>query len=404
MNLARVCVADLRARAASTTLNLALLALGVATIVLVLLVSQQLEERLSRDAAGIDLVVGAKGSPMQIVLSSLYQLDAPTGTIPLDEARRLAGNLAVRTAIPIALADNYWGFRVVGTTPDYLAHYGAVPQRGRVWQAPFEAVIGDDVAARMHLTVGSTFAAAHGVRDTREIVHAAQPYHVVGVLAHTGTVVDRLVLTDVQSVAQIHAPSTAPDPEAPLEEPPDAANPPITAVLVQCVSTGEAAQLARQVNDAPELEAALPSIEIERIFRFIGVGRDIFWGFALVLMMSAGLSVFIALYNTLSEHRQELAIMRALGATPSKLIALLLLQGLALAAAGAAIGLLVGHAFTSAIGAALTRTHQVSITGWTWSPQELGVVALALGVGFLAAIVPAWRVRRIDIAATLARG
>ena len=152
------------------------------------------------------------------------------------------------------------------------------------------------------------------------------------------------------------------------------------------------------------MQAALPEVEISRLFRIIGVGADVLWGFAVVLMLSAGLSVFIALYHALSERRQDLAIMRALGASPAKLMALLLFEGLLLAAVGAALGLLLGHALTEMLGFALRRTHQVSVTGWAWSDNEVLVIALALGVGFIAALLPAWRARGIDIAATLARG
>ena len=201
MNLARLSVQDLRARASSTALNLLLLALGVATLVVIILVSAQLEERLRRDAEGVDVVVGAKGSPMQIVLSSLYQLDVPTGNIRWEEAQRILADPAVKKAIPILLADNYRGFRIVGTNIDYVAHYGAALREGRLWQTPGEAVLGADVAALMHTIVGSTFVAAHGVRGERDVIHEGAPYQVVGVLARTGTVIDRLVLTDMASVS-----------------------------------------------------------------------------------------------------------------------------------------------------------------------------------------------------------
>ena len=404
MNLARISLADLRARAGSTLLNLTLLALGVASVVVILLVSAQLEERLERDAEGIDLVIGAKGSPMQIVLSSLYQLDVPGGAISWTDAQRLGGDLAVRTGIPIALADNYWGYRIVGTTPDYISHYGGVLDAGRAWQAPFEAVLGADVAARMHSSVGSTFVAAHGVRATREAVHEGQRYQVVGVLKRTGTVVDRLVMTDIASVARAHVVAPEVEDDGLVTEPPTEDTRQVTAVLVQCISAAACETLAAKVNAEHGLQAALPRIEIDRLFRFIGVGADVLWGFALILMLVAGLSVFIALYNALRDRRQDLAIMRALGAGPGKLMALLLLEGVTLAGAGAVAGIALGHAFTSALGLALSRTQQVSLTGLTWSVNELWVVLLALAVGLAASLIPASQARKIDIGATLARG
>ena len=125
MNLPGISIAYLRARPLSTALNLLLLALGIATITVLLLATAQLEERMGRDARGIDLVAGAKGSPMQVILSSIYHLDVPTGNIPYTQALELAKHRLVKRAIPLALGDTYKGARIVGTTPDYLAHYGA---------------------------------------------------------------------------------------------------------------------------------------------------------------------------------------------------------------------------------------------------------------------------------------
>lgn len=403
MNLARLSVQDLRARASGTVLNLLLLALGVATLVVVVLVSAQIEERLRRDAEGVDVVVGAKGSPMQIVLSTLYQLDVPTGNIRWEEAQRVADDPSVTKAVPILLSDNYYGFRIVGTNIDYVAHYGARLREGRLWHAPGEAVLGADVAALMHTIVGSTFMPAHGVRGERDLIHETAPYRVVGVLARTGTVIDRLVLTDIASVSRVHAGSLESAESELVTEPPSESGREVTALLIQAAPSAAGA-VASRVNAGAEMQAALPTLEIPRLFRIIGVGADVAWGFAAVLLLSAGLSIFIALYHALSERRQDLAIMRALGASPGKLMALLLFEGLLLAAVGAALGLALGHALTEILGFALRRTHQVSVTGWIWRDYEVLVIALALGVGFIAAIVPAWRARGIDIAATLARG
>ena len=148
MNLATVSLAYLRARPLSTGLNILLLALGVATIALLLLATQQIEDRLQRDARGIDLVIGAKGSPMQIILSSIYHLDVPTGNISYKQAREIAQHRAVKSVIPLALGDSYRGLRIVGTNHDYLAHYGARLAAGRLWEKPLEVVLGAEAAAR----------------------------------------------------------------------------------------------------------------------------------------------------------------------------------------------------------------------------------------------------------------
>jgi putative ABC transport system permease protein len=405
VNLASVSLAYLRARGLNTALNVLLLALGIATITLLLLTTSQLEERMQRDARGIDLVVGAKGSPMQIILSSIYQLDVPTGNVSWEQAQELARNRAVKKVIPIALGDNLRGFRIVGTNHDYVAHYGARLAQGRLWQKPLEAVLGADAAASTGLGIGATFLGAHGLSGSAgEHVHEAYPYDVVGVLARSGTVVDRVILTDVTSVWAVHADQyDIKDVGRIAELMPDEEKE-LTALLVQYSTPIAAATLPRYINNNTDMQAASPAYETARLFTIIGVGVDVLRGFALVLIVAAGLSVFIALYNALLERRYDLAVMRTLGAHPGKLMALMLVEGLLLAGIGAVLGIALGHGLTEVLGMALTAAKQVTVTGWAWVNDELWLIALALGVGVVAALLPAWRAYRTDIAGTLARG
>lgn len=406
MNLATVSFSYLRARRLNTTLNVLLLALGIATITLLMLSSAQLEERMQRDARGIDLVVGAKGSPMQIILSSIYQLDVPTGNIAWKQAQELAKHRGVKKALPLAMGDNYRGFRIVGTNHDYVAHYGAELREGRLWSAPLEAVLGAEVARQSGLGVGATFNGAHGLGGgaSGEHLHDEHPYRVIGVLRPTGTGVDRIVLTDVTSLWAVHADQYGIKDVARIAELLPDEGKELTALLIQYSSPLSAAILPRYVNANSDMQAASPAYETARLFTIIGVGVEVLRGFALVLIFSAGLSVFIALYNALEERRYDLAIMRALGARPRKLMALLLFEGMLLALIGAALGLVLGHVLTEVLGYALKRANQPEVTGWVWSMSELWLVAIALGVGVVAALVPAWRAYRTDIAGTLARG
>jgi putative ABC transport system permease protein len=405
VNLASVSLSYLRARRLSTALNVLLLALGVATITLLLLVTAQLEERMQRDARGIDLVVGAKGSPMQVILSSIYHLDVPNGNISWKQAQELARHRFVKKAIPLALGDNFKGFRIVGTTPEYVAHYEALLAQGRLWQAPLEVVLGAEVAAATGLAVGAHFAGAHGMGGSeRESVHEDHPYTVVGVLAASGTVVDRAVLTGIESVWAVHADQYDIKDIARIGELMPDEEKEYTALLIQYASPLAAASLPRYINQNTEMQAASPAYETARLFSIIGVGVDVLRGFALVLVFAAGLSVFIALFNALAERRYDLAVMRTLGASPAKLMALLLFEGMLLSLIGAALGIAAGHALTEILGRALTQARQVSVTGLTWVPAELWLIALAVGVGVIAALLPAWRAYRTDVAAALARG
>jgi putative ABC transport system permease protein len=392
VNLPALSFAYLRARPLATALNLLLLALGIATITLLLLATAQLEERMTRDARGFDLVAGAKGSPMQLVLSAIYHLDAPTGNIPLAAAQALGRSPAVKKSIPLALGDSYRGFRIVGTTHDYPAHYGAELAAGALWKEPMEVVLGAQVAAQARLGVGAGFKGAHGLSEGGD-AHDEEEFKVVGVLAPTGSVLDRVVLTSIESVWEIHEHGKPPAGERE-----------ITALLIQYATPLAAATLPRQVNATSALQAASPAYESARLFRMIGVGADVLRVFGLVLVLVAGLSVFIALLNALEDRRYDLAVMRMLGASRAKLMGLLLLEGAVLSLLGGLAGILLGHLLAEALGAALQAAQQPAVTGWAWQARELWLLVLAVGVGLSAALLPAWRAYRTEVAPVLAQG
>ena len=400
MNLLTISLNYLRSRLLGTVLVVTLLAIGIATITLLMLVTSQLEQRMQRDARGIDLVVGAKGSPLQIILSAIYHLDVPTGNISLAQANEIAKHRMVRKAIPLALGDSYQGFRIVGATHDYAALYDAQLAAGSMWQKPLEAVLGSEVAARAKLAVGATFSGAHGLGDAGA-EHSDAPYKVVGVLAPGGSVLDRLVLTSIESVWYVHDEHQGLSAE---NYQPDASEREVTALLIQYATPLAATTLPRYINNNSELQSAVPAYETARLFTIVGVGVDVLRGFALVLIFSAGLSVFVALYHALEERRYDLAIMRTLGASARKVMALLLCEGLLLVGLGTLAGIALGHVLTAVLGHALRQAQQVAVSGWVFLPEELWLLALALGVGTVAALVPAWRAYRTDIATTLATG
>ena len=396
MNTATLAASYLRARPLQTALSLLLLALGAGTIVTLLLVVGQREARMGRDARGIDLVVGAKGSPMQLILSGIYQADAPTGNIPLSTVEALRKNKLVKKAIPLALGDSWKGYRIVGAGREYPEHYGARLAAGEFHQQEMEAVLGHEVAVRTGAGVGTKFAGAHGVGGEGE--QHMEAYTVVGVLEPTGSVMDRLVLTSIESVWEVHEHGQGTKQKEKERERE------VTVILLQYASPLAAAVLPRQINSQSELQAASPAYETARLFRIVGAGIEALRAFAAVLVVAAGLSVFIALYTALEERRYDLAVMRTLGASPARLFGLLLAEGVVLALAGAVLGLVLGHGLAAALGAWLDAQQQYPVSGMVFYPAELWVVAAALGVGLLAALLPAWRAFRTDVAGTLSRG
>ena len=384
------------ARPLATVLNLLLLSLGLAAITLLLLVRVQIDRAFERDLAGIDAVVGAKGSPLQLILSGVFHLDVPTGNIPLAEAQALAQDARVAQLIPLSLGDSYRGFRIVGTTRDYPAHYGAELAQGAWWQTPMEAVLGAQVARSTGLAVGGQFAGAHGLGAGGE-EHGDEPYRVSGVLAPCGCVLDRLVLTSSESVWRVHEG----EPEDEAERRALEADREITLALVRYRSPLAAVTFPRYVNSATSMQAAAPALEITRLLRMVGVGTDVLRGFAAVLLLTAGLSVFIALWSAVRERRADLALLRMLGAPPRRVAGLLLAEALWLAALATVLGLAAGHGLTALLGWMLENDQSVPLRGALWLAEELWVPALALTVAALASALPVLAAYRSGAAALL---
>lgn len=438
MTWLRLAFANLRLSPLTSALNVALMSLGTASIVLVLLAGAQLTGTLSRDARGIDLVLGATGSPVQLVLAAVYHADVPPGNIRLQEAERWARDPRVGSAIPLSLGDSYRSFRIVGTTPGYPRLYGAEPAAGRFWASPMEAVVGAAAAKAAGLEVGDRFAGAHGLAGGG-YRHAARPYRVVGVLASTGTVIDRLILTSLESVWALHGEGepAAPAQDAPRHEghehyhqhhqqpqsghpqqdmppsahlheeeggPPTDAEREITAMLIRYQSPLAAMTLPREVNAGGALQAASPAMEITRILQLVGLGLNGLEAFSWVLILAAGLSVFAALYGSLRARRGDLAMLRCLGATRADLFGTLLLEGLLLSVLGVVLGFAAGHGAMELFGQWLENARGVVFTGWTWLPFETVLMLGLFAVGGIAAAIPAAQAYRTDVARTLAEG
>lgn len=400
LNALTLALKSLRHKPLPTALNLLLMAIGIAMMTFVLSASKQLEDGALREAQGIDLVVGAKGSPLQLILSSVYHVDVPTGNIPLATQAQLASNRLVKKTIPLALGDSFQGFRIVGTSLEYIDHYGGAIGQGKLFDAPMQAVFGAQAAARTGAAVGSVFAGSHGLARGGE-EHKNTPYTVVGILRPTGTVLDRLVLTPVESVWRVH------EADHDEDEKPDSPNSAhgegeLTALLVQYASPLAMMSMPRWINSQPGLQAAQPAFEAAKLFNMLGVGIDVLRGVAAIVLFSAALSMFVALYNALQERKTDLAILRTLGARPVKLLLLLLTEGVTLALAGALLGWLLGHEAVGLLGRALSENQNLALNALTMAPQEAWLAPVALVIGLAAALIPAIRAYRTDIATTLA--
>ncbi|MGV3557341.1 ABC transporter permease [Larkinella arboricola] len=411
MNLLKISWANLKDKPLSSFLSGLLMTLGITIISLLLLLNKQLDEQFSRNVKGIDMVLGAKGSPLQLILSSIYQIDAPTGNIPLEEAERLTRNPMIKTAIPLSMGDSYQTFRIVGTDKKYVDHFEATVGQGTLFQKELEATIGARVAEVTGLKIGDTFSGSHGLDGEGE-EHGQAQYKVVGIFNPSNTVIDQLILTPLSSVWAIHAHHDEHESESveDLEEDHDHEHDheheaeearEITSMLIK-FRNPMGMMIARGINNNSKLQAALPSIEINRLFSLLGIGVDTLRGLAVAIMLIAGISVFVSLYNSLKERRYEMALMLSMGAGRTQLFGMLLLEGLVLSLIGFVLGLILSRIGLLLFSMQAEQNFHYSLNDISILPEEWLVLGVAVLIGILAAALPALGVYRMNISRTLA--
>ena len=388
----------------SSVLNIILIAFGTGILTILLLASKQISDKLENNSKDIDLVVGAKGSPLQLILSSIYYIDFPTGNIPLKEAQELARRPFVKKAVPLALGDNYNGVRIVGTDSNFVGIYKLKVKEGKFWQRDFETTIGSSVAENQKLKIGDTFYGAHGLTGSTD-VHKTHAYKVAGILTPQGNVTDNLILTNISSVWKMHDHEEEEhdhDSKHKEKEAPEIQNKEITSLLIQYRSPMSVVMFPRMVNESTNMQAASPAQESTRLFSLIGVGVDTLQWFALLIMFIAAISVFINLYNSLKERSYDLAIMRTLGASRAKLFLIVIAEGIMLTLAGTIIGIALGHLALEFIGSN-QESSQARLTGLILLSDEAYLFVAGLAIGIFAAIIPAVQAYRSNISKILSK-
>jgi putative ABC transport system permease protein len=397
-----------------------LLSLGVAVISLVLVVSHQLQQQFNKNSKGIGMVIGAKGSPLQLILSSIYQIDAPTGNIKKYEADAIAKHRLVKFGIPLSFGDNYKGYRIVGTTTDYFNHFEAIAESGHLPHATMEVAVGAIAAANLELKVGNTFYGAHGFDDAGH-VHDELAYRVSAVLAYNNSVVDNLILTPLESVWDMHASHNH---EAEHEQHQEHhhehehghehehehthehetkvdSTAEITAMLIGFKSPLGAIQLPRYINENTNMQSALPAIEINRLFGLLGIGFSAIQALALVLLIISGLSIFIALYTAIKERKYELAVMRTLGATRAQLLQLVLLEGFWLSSIGLVVGFILSKVALLILMQLFGSSLHIQLQLFSVESGEWLLIPAIFGIGLFSALIPALQAQKLDISKLL---
>ena len=402
----------------NTILSVVLLTSSVAIITTLVLVEKQFEEKFSSNIDGVDLVMGAQGSPLQLILSSVYQVDSPTGNISYDSAKVWMQHPFVQKAIPLAFGDNYRGYKILGTTPDYLEKYGAKIAEGKLFEKNFEVVIGSDIAKKLSLKIGDEFFGSHGDAAEGE-VHDHYGYKVVGIAKPTGKVVDNLILCTIPSVWQMHGGhEEAENPthgeeghvhvegeehheeaDMTLDEP----GMEITAVLLKFRNKMGIVTWPRIIAQNTKMQVASPAIEVNRLFSLFGIGISALQYLAYGIMLISGISIFIALYNTLKERENEFALMRVNGAKRLQLLKVVMIESLLLCVVGFIFGTILGRVGLSMLSNSAEEDFKMSFNPYEFIWEKEGTLfLLTIFVGFIAALIPAVKAYNLNISKTLA--
>jgi putative ABC transport system permease protein len=389
---------NLLAKKLNSFLCILLMTLGIAMISLLLLLGKQLQDKFAKNISGIDLVVGAKGSPLQLILSSVYQIDNPTGNIYLDDVVTIAQNPLVKEMIPLSMGDNYKGYRIVGTNKKYFEHFKTQIASGKMFKGNLEVVLGASTAKNANLKVGDSFGSSHGL-DSEGEKHEQSDYKVVGILDFNNSVVDNLILTSLNSVWNIHEHKDANHENNAADS---TIRREITSAIIKFRSPMGMMTMPRNINQNSKLQAAVPAIEVNRLFELLGIGIEGLQFLAAVIMLISGISVFVSLYNSLKERKYEMALMLSMGASRTRLFMMLLLEGILLSLLGFISGIALSRIGIYLISTALNKKFHFDLSLFSLQTGEMYLFAGAILVGVLAAALPSIGIYRINISKTLA--
>jgi len=397
------------------------LTLGMTLVAVMLSVTMLLGvERIRHDAragfahsvSGTDLVVGARTSPVQLMLYAVFRIGEATHNMRWQSYLDVAEQPAVAWAVPLSLGDSHHGFPVLGTTPAYFEHfrYGAdhalTLQSGVPFKATFDAVLGAEVARQLGYELKDHIVLAHGIGGIGGSEHGDKPFVVVGILAPTGTPVDRTVHVGLAAIEAIHLDWQGGAPLPGLSIPPqfvqkfDLTPKEITAVLLGLQSRAGVFKMQRQIADyrAEPLLAVLPGVALAQLWQLLGTVEQALLAVS-AMVVAVGLAGLVAVVLAgLNERRRELAILRSVGARPGDVFVLLTLEGLFVTLIGCALGVALLAALAAAIGPLVQARYGIEVAPRLVSADELRLLAAVVGVGLLSSLVPGYRAYKLSLA------
>ncbi|EGV19503.1 ABC transporter permease [Thiocapsa marina] len=396
------------------TALLTVLSIGLSVALLVGVERLRTETRASfaNTISGTDLIVGARTGPVQLLLYAVFRIGQATNNISWDSYLEIAAHPRVAWAIPISLGDSHRGYPVLGTTSAYFEHYrygrgdGLVLAEGAPFFDLYDAVLGADVARALGYGLGDAVVIAHGASDVAFARHDEHPFRVVGVLAPTGTPVDRTVHVSLEGIEAIHvgwdggAPLPGRVVDADAARAMDLAPKAITAALLGLTSRISTFQVQRFVNDyrAEPLTAILPGVALAELWGLIAVGERallLVSGFVVVVGL---FGLLTALLTSLGERRREMSILRSVGARPSHVFALILGEALVLTLLGILVGLGVLYAALFVAQPLILSEMGIFVAVGTLSAREMMLLALVLAAGVLVGLIPSYRAYRLSLA------
>lgn len=399
-------------RRLTSALVVVAIALSVTLLLGVERLRTQTRASFANTLSGVDLIVGARGSPINLLLYSVFRIGDPTNNVNWSSYRTLATDPRVAWTVPLSLGDSHQGFRVLGTNQNYFQRYRYGrdhPLRfaeGREFTDLFDAVLGAEVAERLGYPLGQSIILAHGAGQVSFALHEDKPFRVVGILARTGTPVDQTVHVSLAGIEAIHVDwrggTPLPGFHLSVEQVRqlDLTPKTLTAFLVGLKTRTAIFRVQREINEftAEPLLAILPGLTLQQLWDLMGLAEN-------ALLVASGLVVLVsftvmlvALLTSLNERRREMAILRAVGARPSQIFTLVLGESVTLALAGAVCGLWLLQGALWLAGPVLEARLGLTIAAWPPSNHELMLLVAVLGCGFVAGMIPAWRAYRYSVA------
>ncbi len=383
--------------------NLILISLAAGLITITVLINKQFGNHFEKNLADIDLVLSAKGSPLQSVLCNMFHVDVPTGNIPLQESRVFLNpnHPLIKKSVPISLGDQIQGFRMVGTTHELFELYQTVVSEGNLFNADFQAVVGAEVALKLKLSLGSSLISGHGLAEENVHIHDDQDhlFNVVGILKPTGGVCDRLIFVSISSYWALHYDHEHDHtgeghenhhPVCILNN--DLANSEeyITSVLLSFKGTNiQTLNFGRSINENTGLMAVYPAIELNRLYEITGSATELISFIAYLILALAMFSLFINMWQAMEERKYEMALLRLAGASNRKVFLLFVLESMLLTSIGIILGMLAAHLILEYLGEVFQLQSKYGIKGFYIIKEEPFIFITGILIGLLSGVIPA---------------